>query len=229
MILVCPVRPGDDNEELRYALRSWETNLLYPDGLSLVTVGYKPSWLTPDVHIAGNRYPSPRHAVWDNVLLASHSLRQEARVVFMNDDFFCLDPMASILPVKRNQTLAEHCTQAKGSGWWGDSLDLTASWLSDQGYPSPDSYEVHRPLLAAPSAMLWALRAWDGGLAATIPQWRTVYGVLNQIEAHPVPDVKLSRATPGFGSPWVSTSDSSWRLHRQFITQRFQKRSRWEA
>ena len=27
MKFICPVRPGDHNEELRYAARSWETNL----------------------------------------------------------------------------------------------------------------------------------------------------------------------------------------------------------
>ena len=30
-LLICPVRPGDDNPELRYALRSWQTNLVVPD------------------------------------------------------------------------------------------------------------------------------------------------------------------------------------------------------
>ncbi len=43
MLLICPVRPGDSNEELRYAARSWETNLHLGSDLRLMTVGYKPT------------------------------------------------------------------------------------------------------------------------------------------------------------------------------------------
>lgn len=227
--LICPVRPGDNNEELRYALRSWETNLDLPGGLPLVTVGYKPSWLRPDHHIEGNRYESLPLAVWDNIRLGAEYCHEPDvdAVVFMNDDFFCLDPVGAVLPVKRNITLAQHAAKS-GTLWWGESLRLTASWLSDQGYPSPDSYEVHRPLLAQPERMVWALDQWDGGFQGTIPQWRTMYGVLNRIEAHPVRDCKLGTGVTGLGTPWVSTSDQSWRRHRSALIPRFQKPSRWE-
>lgn len=228
MILVCPVRPGDKNEELRYAMRSWETNLLYPKGLTLVTVGHRPSWLEPDHHIEGNRYESLPFAVWDNVLLASREiLNHEA--IYMNDDFFCMDPMPGIVPVRRNISLAEHCRIAGGSGWWGQSLDLTASWLSDQGYPSPDSFEVHRPLLAQPAGMVLALEKYSLEGASMVPQWRTVYGTLNEVDAAPVADVKVGNRAAGAWSPWLSTSDASWRLHAATLTKRFQKPSRWET
>lgn len=230
-LLICPVRPGCNNPELRYALRSWEANLHLPGGLDLITVGYKPDWLSPDHHIEGNFYTSVPLAVWDNIRLGAEFAASKAKwkedVVFMNDDFFCLDPVGSILPVKRDVSLAEHAAKS-GTLWWGQSLRLTASWLADRGYPSPDSYEVHRPLVANPHDMVSALDQWDGGFTGPIPQWRTLYGVLNKVDAHPVADCKLGAGVTGVGSPWVSTSDQSWRRYAVWIKDCFQKPSRWE-
>ncbi len=231
MILFCLVRPGDENEELRYAMRSWQQNLDLPGGLTLVTVGYKPAWLTPDHHIDGNRHSSLTANVWDNVRLASEWFVYEGEALYMNDDFFCMDPMTGVPVVKRNLTLDQHIDQSPGleNNWFGRSLDLTARWLASEGYPHPDSYEVHRPLLARPRGMVSALDRWTGGLEGDIPQWRTAYGVLNEVEAHPVVDGKLSDKVTGIGTPWLSTSDQSWPKWRRAISMRFQKPSRWES
>ena len=234
MRLICPVRPGDQNEELRYALRSWETNLILPGTLELWTVGHQPPWLVPDRHLAGNFYKSVPLAVFDNVWKGAIEAAEGSNdeVLFMNDDFFCLDPVGAVLPVKRNVTLEQHLAQfpANAGLWWPRSLRLTLDWLRGQGFPQPDSYEVHRPLVARPAAMADALSRWDGGMSDTVPQWRTVYGVLYGVEAYPVQDVKLGNATTtGYGTPWVSTSDQSWRRYAASIKPRFQKPSRWEV
>lgn len=232
MWLICPVRPGDVNEELRHALRSWETNLILPDGLKLMTVGHRPEWLEPDVHVPGNRHKSAPLAVFDNVILGAQAAvdRGAEEVLYMNDDFFCLDPVGAVLPVRRNCTLAEHIGKfPKNAGlWWPLSLRVTASWLAEQGFPHPDSYEVHRPLLARPEDMLSALSKWDKGLEGPLPQWRTVYGTLNKVDAYPVKDAKLSGKQTGVGTPWISTSDETWRRYAPAIRKRFQKPSRWE-
>lgn len=231
-LLICPIRPGDQNEEMRYAMRSWQANLHLASDLELLTVGYKPNWLNPDQHIEGNRYVSMPLAVFDNVLLGARWAFEKGyeEVVFMNDDFFCLDPVGSILPVKRNCTLAEQIAQfpANASTWWPRSLRMTADWLAGEGFPHPDSYEVHRPLFCKPRAMLETLSRWPQPLGDMVPQWRTVYGVLNKVDAYPVVDAKLSPRSPGFGTPWVSTSDLSWRRYAPEIKRRFQKPSRWE-
>lgn len=231
-LLICLVRPGDSNEELRYALRSWQNNLHLDTELRLLTVGHKPSWLSPDFHVEGNRYKSAPLAVFDNVRLgAGWAVSNNwEKVVYMNDDFFCLDPVGKILPVRRDQTLAEQIARYPGNAslWWPRSLRLTASWLLDQGFPHPASYEVHRPLFCDPQGMLEALSRWPEGLEDMVPQWRTVYGVLNGVDAHPVKDAKLGRNVSGVGTPWVSTSDESWRLYGRSIKPRFPKASRWE-
>lgn len=230
MLLICPVRPGDRNEELRFALRSWETNLVLPGGLELLTVGYKPTWLTPDRHVPGNFYRSMPLAVFDNIRLGSIAAMDYPEAVYMNDDFFCLDPTSAVVPVKRNVTLAQHIAKFPASAgvWWPRSLRLTASWLSEQGFPHPDSYEVHRPLPAQPEAMAKTLLRWEGGMTDTVPQWRTMYGVINGLEAYPVLDVKtgVGKHQP---SAWMSTSDENWRMYAQVMRKRFQKPSRWET
>lgn len=238
MLLICPVRPGDTNEELRYAMRSWETNLILPGDLAIMTVGHRPSWLEPDLHVEGNKYDSMPLNVWDNVRLGAESAqdacdvygndRQE--VVYMNDDFFCMDPVGAILPVRRNATLAEHIAKfpPNASNWWPKSLALTASWLDGLGFPHPYSYEAHRPLLASPSGMIEALSQWQGGMDGPLPQWRTAYGVINRVEAYPVVDAKLSAGGSGVGTPWLSTSDEVWRRYALAMRKRFQKPSRWE-
>lgn len=232
MLLICPVRPGDSNEELRYAIRSWETNLHLDTPLELATVGYRPTWLHPDWHLDGNRYKSMPLAVFDNVkqgaAVAADAGFTEA--IYMNDDFFCLDPVGKILPVKRNCTLDEQIAKYPGNPglWWPRSLRLTAEWLLGEGWADPDSYEVHRPLVCNPETMLETLSRWDIDSHDTVPQWRTMYGVVNKIEAYPVRDAKLGLRVPGIGTPWVSTSDQSFRRYAPDIKRRFQKPSRWE-
>lgn len=230
MRLIVPVRPGDSNEELRYAIRSWETYLALGE-LEIWTVGYCPTWLSPDHHIEGNRSGSAPVNVFDNIMIASEASMDEEEVIYMNDDFFCLDPVGKVLPVRRNISLAKHRAifPPRTNQWWPKSLEVTLSWLQERGYSDPHSYEVHRPLPASPSVMFKSLSAWEHGLDVPLPQWRTMYGVLNDIEAYPVADVKLSgKAMTGYGTPWVSTSDHSWRRHVGHMKARFQKPSRWE-
>jgi hypothetical protein len=227
-LLICPLRKGD-NEEMRYAMRSWETNLV--THLDLLVVGDKPDWLHPDVFIPGNPFENSNANVWANVELGCEAAAiSDEDVVIMNDDFFCLDPVPGIVAVRRNMTLAEHIALYPnlGSMQWVRSLALTADWLARQGYPSPWSYEVHRPLLCKPAAMLSALSKWDGGFEGDIPQWRTVYGTLNDIDAIPVGDVKMNSVQPPVASGWRSTSDASWRKHGRDLAARFRKPSRWE-
>jgi hypothetical protein len=232
MLLICPVRPGDTNEELRYALRSWETNLILGEPHTLLVVGHRPKWLTPDEFVPGNKYKSAPLAVFDNILRASRWVAEDVEdALYMNDDFFCLDPVGAVLPVRRNCSLADHIAMFPENSalWWPRSLRLTASWLAGEGFPHPDSYEVHRPLPAPPSAMFEALSRWDGGMEGSVPQWRTVYGTLNKIDAYPVVDAKLGLKASGVGTPWVSTSDQTWRRYMVNMQRRFQKPSRWES
>jgi hypothetical protein len=173
--------------------------------------------------------------VWDNILLGSEAALAHYgnhTTLYMNDDFFCMDPTGSVLPVRRDQTLAEHVEYVgdrAGGLWWHRSLALTASWLNSQGFDRPDSYEVHRPFVAHPAQMAQALSQWDHGIDPDmVPQWRTVCGVFGWLKAYPVADPKIKQGVFAVGTPWLSTDDKSWREYGAFIAERFQKPSRWE-
>lgn len=242
-ILLCPVRPGDDNEELRYSLRSWETNLLPGVEKHLIIVGYCPSWLRPDHFIKGNTVPEMDRVVFENVLLgasyvtAEHGARE---VIVMNDDMFCLDPVTDVPKVRRNITLREHVSTVPRTTWWGRSLKSTVALAEAWGVEEPQSYEVHRPLVAD-SALLWgalleavAAMQSEGSLRGQpYPQWRTVYGMSfdgHDDEYIPVRDVKvLGTRKPRVGSPWLSTDEVSWKYLSSAIRKRFQNPSRWET
>jgi hypothetical protein len=173
--------------------------------------------------------------VFDNVLLVSEEAAAagHTEVLYMNDDFLCLDATGPLLPVRRDESLREHrrAFPPDTDGWWPHSLSQTLSWLEERGYVDPPSFEVHRPLLADPAKMRDTLRQVDFW-QDSLPQWRTLYGAANGIEAVPVHDVKtLGPAQPrerAYESGWLSTSDGLWRHYQSAIAERFQKPSRWE-
>lgn len=231
-ILLYPVRPGDHNPELQYSLRSVQRNLLIED-LQIVTVGYCPRWLEPDQHIAGNKMSTSPMNVWENIKVGCQELADETRVLVMNDDFFLLDPITSVVQVYRG-TLAEHLTQLGGNSnnWWARSMRLTMDYLQAQGYDEPLSYDLHRPFWVDPQLMADVLGKVEADLdlsSGVPPQWRTVYGNMVAEPAHQVDDVRLRRGHPAnMGSAWVSTSDETWRMHAPVITRFLREPSRWE-
>src|SRR5688572_13246658 len=88
IVYVC--RPGDDNEELRYSLRSLR-NL--PHGRVFVA-GYCPVWVSSEVE----RIPVPRmsdkhtHAL-ASLVAAMNDERVSDPFVMFNDDFYIMRPM----------------------------------------------------------------------------------------------------------------------------------------
>ena len=229
-LLICPVRPGDNNPELRYALRSWEANL-HLGSLQLMVVGSCPTWLQPDHFVAGNNYASVPLAVWDNIMIGSREAGNTC-AIYMNDDFFAMKPIEEIVPERRDITLAQHINifPENASLWWPKSLRTTKTFLAYHGHLDPWSYELHRPMPAYTGDMLNAMGKWIGGRGSndSLPQWRTVYGALCGISAKPVEDVKLGIIRAMEDTDWVSTSDASWRTYGRHIAPCFQKRSRWE-
>lgn len=235
-VLVCPVRPGDDNEELRYALRSWEANLIGAAQIPLWVVGHCPRWLQPDVFILGNRFKSAPLAIFDNIRLATEEAVEAGveEYLLMNDDFFCMYPTYGVPVVHRGMTLAEHAALAGPAGsdhWYPRALRETSTYLREQEMDTT-SYEVHSPLPVTPRAMHAALSMWRDHNPATFefaPLARSLYGNGCNFDAeYAVEDCKLGTNSIGMGTPWISTSDQAWRRFRASLVRRFRKPSRWE-
>lgn len=230
MDIVYPVRPGDNNDELRYSLRTLEQN--YPQHGAVWIVGYKPNWVTNVKFIPGNGHTGPKHHwnwnVYRNILSAAEHPDMPAEFVIFNDDFFITQPVADI-PVYYHGSLIKQCSGIRKNPktWWHHSLLHTLDVLQADGYPNPISYEIHCPLPVNKYNMAGALRRFvDVGYYP--PQWRTVYGNLNHIGGTQRPDCKARHQGGPVLKPFHSTADASFRFYRRFFQQRFSKPSKYE-
>lgn len=145
--LVYVVRPGDDNEELRYSLRSVAANMPHR---KVWIVGHRPQWVTNVESIE----LKPQEDKFDNII---QSLRAACECdditetfVAMNDDYFVMKPLGEI-PVLHGATLRELHQQFLD---WGKNPDApylvamrnTLETLESWGHHDPLSYELHSPL-----------------------------------------------------------------------------------
>ena len=77
---------GEENEELRYSIRSVCKNFAFPVN-KLVIVGTKPSYITPDLFIKLD----PKINKYANVRMAIEKVLDDDRIsedfILMNDDF----------------------------------------------------------------------------------------------------------------------------------------------
>ena len=199
------VRDGDDNETLRYSLRSL-ANLPHRD---IYIVGHRPAWVTGIEHVPGNRYSAKAQNVHDNVRLACSISEATGTVVLMNDDFFVVHPDPTLDPWWR-EPLADHIASIPWSTW-RQSLEAARSWLAADGVVEPLSYELHVPLAMDRAEMAQVLDEVGAYSPLFPPQWRTVYG--NRVELGGVrhPDVKV--AVDGDwddGWPFLSCTEQSW-------------------
>lgn len=224
-----PVRPGNSNDELKFALRSIAMNL--PHG-RIWFVGFKPSWVTNVEYIdGGNSAPWPRANLYNNVLLACRYPGVSDDVLIFNDDMFVIGPLDSV-PILYRGTLADQLqkvTRRAGTkGWWQESLLATLACLQAAGYPDPLSYELHTPLPVKREAMAQTLARFADVTPHNPPQWRTLYGVTNSIGGEAGRDCKALRPGP-LGRPFHSTEDLSWRYFRARFLQLFPEPSPYET
>jgi hypothetical protein len=143
--LVYLVRPGDDNEELRYSLRSVARNL--PDAKVWIA-GHTPAWVTGVNSIE----LVPLEGKFDN---QKQSLRAACEhpdmpdeFVLMNDDFFVMTPDLPVYHLGPNQ---EYIFYLLGLGktfhnGWFRALVASELQLWEWGHKDSLCYESHSPL-----------------------------------------------------------------------------------
>ncbi|MET9040899.1 hypothetical protein [Streptomyces mirabilis] len=142
--LVVPVREGPSNQQLRYALRSWEENLPHRH---VWIVGYKPAWLNGVNFIptrqTGTKYANTTHAM----RLACEHPEISETFLYANDDMFVMERLDE-MPVLHRGPLreAESYYAGRASGSYLRGMRETRDLLVDDGYPDPLSYELHVPL-----------------------------------------------------------------------------------
>lgn len=198
-------------EELRYCLRSIETNL--PETRVWIA-GAKPHWIKNVEHIytrndLGTKYQNSTH----NLLRACLHPEVSEKVWFFNDDHFILKPMKTIPLyhrgfVKDVEEYYQDKYNGKPEGTYVTGMRLTRLALEEMGIKAPKSYEVHAPMPIRKSEMVEALHK---GMDLKIVAFhkRTFYGNLFPRPAKFVEDVKVLAPDEGVadGSVLISTSD----------------------
>ncbi|MFI7467419.1 hypothetical protein [Nonomuraea sp. NPDC049646] len=227
--LVIPVRQGQFNEQLRYALRSMDAHLPHR---RVWIVGHRPAWLTGAEHIPteqrGSKYANTTAAVR---AACEHDGVAE-RFLLCNDDFFIMRPHPEGMPVLHRGPVrqVEEYYAARASGAYLRGMRETRELLAELGHPEPLSYELHVPLPVDKTGMLHAL---DAGRGLDVLHKRTLYGNLAGLGGRQADDVKVLVRGPKFprDSHWLSTMPDTFASGHvgAFIRERFPHPSRYEA
>lgn len=222
IVYVC--RPGDDNEELRYSLRSL-SNLSHG---KVFVAGYCPSWVSAEVE----RIPVPQmrdkhtHAL-ASLIAAMDDPRVSDPFLMFNDDFYIMHPMDRV-PILHTGSLQETIeAHVKGTSY-REAMERTAEVL--EGFDTK-GYEVHCPMEFEKVGLGLVL-----SLGEKIKgfQYRTAYGNLMNIGGIQCSDVKVYRGDKGNAyASWalLSTSDRTFKFHPvgRYIRETFKEASPYES
>lgn len=223
MDIVIPVRAGDDNEELRYAIRSFEENLPHR---RIVIAGHKPSWLHNVLHIPTRQRTSKYRNATGNIVAACRHPDVSDDFILANDDFFVMHPVQYIPAVHRGliEDVERYYAARVRENRYLQGMRATRRHLVKLGVVNPLSYELHVPMVINKRKFLEIFRV---GLHN-----RTLYGNLAGIGGERLRDPKVIAAGAGFSkhARFLSTMDSSWRGHiGDYVKAQFPKPSSYEG
>lgn len=216
--VVFVVRPGERNEELRYAIRSVEANLSNVRSVSVA--GHRPAWLNCH-HIWRAQREAPHLNALANLKAALTCSTLTERIAVFNDDFYVMAPLERV-PLQHREPLAitamfsrhERGASSPRTIALQDTLDL----IRRIGVVSPFCFDLHTPIVVDRSELAETLDIiaaytahWDDERRARI-LWKTVHANLWNTRSTYSPDVKVRDLTPldVWPSPFLSTTDLSF-------------------
>lgn len=226
MDVVYVVGPGDDNEELRYSLRS----LANLDHDRVWIAGHCPPWVTGVGQISTvQRYSTA------NLLAAAVHPEVSESFVYMNDDFFVMQPVDEV-PMLHRGLVVDVIADYRASGLtrgYVNGMVATGEFLERLGFRAALSYELHLPMVLdkARFAEVVTLPHRHGVQIRALHK-RTLYGNFCELGGTRTADVKVCDAWPDAWSspdqPFVSTSAEAWRQIGHAIRGRFPDRCAYE-
>lgn len=230
--VVYVVKTAEDNEELRYSLRSLVN---VPHG-RLFIAGYKPSWLTNCIHIPTEQSGSKFNNSTNNLLQACRNKELSDEFIFMNDDFFIMKPTESIPALHRGvvSEVIRSYQQQRGGDEYIDGMQQTKALLVSMGFTEPISYELHVPILLNKNKFIEVMELQRRlNPHIRVVHKRTLYGNLANLGGIKTDDVKVYKNAPEFCEQWpfISSDDEAFRYGAVglFVRSRFMKRSQYEV
>ncbi|MEW2066639.1 hypothetical protein [Streptomyces sp. NPDC007346] len=206
--IVIPVREGDRNPELRYALRAIAANVPHRQ---VWIAGHIPPWVVGVGHIptrqTATKYENSR-ANWKAAV--DHDGVADDFLIF-NDDFFAMRKVQRVPPMHRGllADVEQHFLRRVRAGRYLMGMRQTAGLLADLGIERPLSYELHMPMLLNKARYL---EVWEIANRVRYPHSRTLYGNYWQIGGSRVADPKVLTRGSAYprGLSWLSTMPDSF-------------------
>jgi len=209
------VRPGENNQQLRYSLRAL-SNL--PHGRVWI-VGYRPAWVSEEVGYIPTQQAKPKHAnTWGNWRAAAQCDQIADEFILFNDDFFITRPIEKVEPLHAG-LLTERMAKYRRFRLteYVERATYTQRMLRQAGLDADRalSYELHVPFPVNRVRLLEGIKRLDGMLRRPIEavSKRTYYGNTVGLGGTLARDVKVKRNTDGMPEtplPYLSTSPQSW-------------------
>lgn len=229
--IVIPVRRGENNEELRYCLRSIAENLPHRN---IIITGYKPKWITGVTYIASDPRSENKYVrVGKNIAAAVEWPETSEWFTLFNDDMFVLERMEDIQMTHRGYMISMIKTTMPPQQ--RESMLLTYNVLKHMEIEKPLNFEVHAPMMINKADMLAViLKIRRGDFSESALQLRSMYGNMKDLKGMEIADPKISRRDlfaydPEF--PIISTTDESFNhgLAGEEIRARFPHKCRYEV
>lgn len=228
--VVYVVRPGEKNEELRYSIRSVIANL--PHGKVWIS-GYCPKWVTGVGHIDPGIKPGGHVHAKSNLRAACEHPEVSEEFVYMNDDFFIMQPLEQ-MPVIHRGPLSEVIKNDPMASSYQRAMGRTLDILKKQGIEEPLMYDMHAPMLVTKTGMLEALALCrtPAGVRDHMIQERTLFGNLQGVGGEKRRNHKVRRGQTGWNAwQFLSTNDNIFRILPvgEHIRARFPTQSEYET
>lgn len=192
MDIVYIVRPGDDNEELRYSLRTVAKNLPHR---RVVIAGHTPDWVknvhSIEVSQDGDKYENAAK----NWAAAMDDESVSEAFIAMNDDFYIMKPLHTLPTLHRGDLERVIGYYIKTPGPYLYNMRETRDMLLKLGCQETElkSYALHVPMVMEKTKRRITTYAIEAlGKREHNVQMRTLYGNLWRIGGEEMADVKSS-------------------------------------
>ena len=201
------VREGDDNEELRYSLRSLR-NL--PHGQVFIA-GYKPSWVQNVVHLPVAQGNFKHANSGGNLLVACRDKRLSDDFGLMNDDFFIMSPIGRVPNLRRLKPMKHYLEMYENLNSESHfllTMKRATEVLEFYGIKKLDNYDLHMPMMINKTRFLALYDKVQVDFPGYgLPHRRSLYGNYLQLGGQRVRDAKVLNDQIDFRlvKPFLST------------------------